>query len=118
MDAIRQHVFHEPQGDKLWQSRPELPAASEILATQDEAEPLPPNYIDIAWPCKNDYLETHYRLLRREGTEALRYAVNKYKSNVAASDDEEMCIYTKVTRQFPIRKRLISWLQAANGVAL
>jgi helicase required for RNAi-mediated heterochromatin assembly 1 len=75
---------------------PEFPAGSEILVSQTEAEPLPHNRIDSVWSSKNDYLETHYRLLRREGTEALRYAVNKYKSNIAASDDEDLCIYTKV----------------------
>lgn len=75
---------------------PELPVASEIMVSQTEAEPLPNNCIDAVWPSKNDYLETHYRLLRREGTEALRYAVNKYKSNIATSDDEDLCIYTKV----------------------
>lgn len=66
------------------------------MVPQAEAEPLPHNCIDNAWPFKNNYLETHYRLLRREGTEALRYAVNKYKSSIAASDDEDLCIYTNV----------------------
>lgn len=99
MKAIREHVFHEPRGQKAWQLMPELPAASEIMVAQAKAEPLPENPIDSAWASKDDYLETHYRLLRREGTEALRYAVNKYKSNPAAGDDEDMCIYTKVMWQ-------------------
>ncbi|KAB5546929.1 P-loop containing nucleoside triphosphate hydrolase protein [Coniochaeta sp. 2T2.1] len=86
---------------------PELPTAAEILVSQSEAEPLPVNCIDSAWPSKNDYLETHYRLLRREGTEALRYAVNKYKSNIAASDDEDMCIYTNV--------RILGYLMSRQG---
>lgn len=96
LDAIKQHVFYESRGSEAWQRMPEIPAGSEIMVSQAEAEPLPHNFIDRVWPSKNDYVETHYRLLRREGTEALRYAVNKYKSNIAAGDDEDLCIYTKV----------------------
>lgn len=66
------------------------------MVSQAEAEPLLHNCIDSAWPSKNTYLEVQYRLLRREGTEALRYAVNKYKSNIATSDDQDLYIYTKV----------------------
>lgn len=66
------------------------------MVSQNDAEELPHNQVDSVWPSKNAYLGAHYRLVRREGTEALRYAVNKYKSNTAASDDEDMCIYTKV----------------------
>jgi helicase required for RNAi-mediated heterochromatin assembly 1 len=96
LKAITEHVFHEPQGQEPWQKLPELPAGSEILATHIPVESLPHNRIDTAWPSKNDYLETHYRLLRHEGTEALRLAVNKYKSNITIDDDEDLCIYTKV----------------------
>jgi helicase required for RNAi-mediated heterochromatin assembly 1 len=75
---------------------PELPSGIEIMVSQAGTERLPRNRIDTAWPSKDDYLETHYRLLRREGTEALRYAVNSYIASPASSDNEDMCIYTKV----------------------
>jgi helicase required for RNAi-mediated heterochromatin assembly 1 len=90
-------VFHIPAGPEDWKLRPEFPTGAEIRVPQIEAEPLPQNRIAGGWTSKNDYLETHYRLLRREGTEALRYAVNKYKSSITASDDEDLCIYSKVS---------------------
>jgi helicase required for RNAi-mediated heterochromatin assembly 1 len=66
------------------------------MVSQVDTEELPVNNVDGVWPSKDAYLETQYRILRREGTEALRFVVNNYKSRKSPSDNEDICIYSKV----------------------
>jgi helicase required for RNAi-mediated heterochromatin assembly 1 len=68
----------------------------EIMVAQGDAEELPPNRVNGMWSSKDEYLETQYRLLRREGTEALRFVVNNYKSRKTPDDNEDVCIYSRV----------------------
>lgn len=76
---------------------PEVPDGSELMASQIDSPELLHNILSDEWPSRSHYLETHYRLLRREGIEALRYAVNSFKSRRILHDDEDACIYTKVS---------------------
>lgn len=95
-DLIHQHLFYQPQGNQSWKLLPETPTGLEIMVSQEDAEELPVNNVSGAWASKDAYLETQYRILRREGTEALRFVVNHYKSRKSPCDNEDTCIYSKV----------------------
>ncbi|KAK3372308.1 P-loop containing nucleoside triphosphate hydrolase protein [Podospora didyma] len=100
LEIVKKHVFFDPGKNKGWQSRPELPESSEILAAQAATEELPENPVDKAWESKAAYLEAHYKILRREGYEGLRYSVTEYKKSVKQGkemiDDDHTCVYTHV----------------------
>ncbi|KAI9163727.1 Helicase required for RNAi-mediated heterochromatin assembly 1 [Paramyrothecium foliicola] len=77
-----------------WRKFPEYPTASEILASKPC--PLPPNPVDQAYPNKDVYLETQYRLLRYEAVEPWRLAVQKFRDNPHMKEIDKVRIYTKV----------------------
>lgn len=66
------------------------------MVSQEDAEPLLKNSLSGTWSSKDGYLEMQYRLVRREGTEPLRYVINNYKARKTPSDNEDVCIYSKV----------------------
>src|SRR5690606_5202635 len=76
---------------------------------------------------KEDYLKAQYEILRREGTEGLRFAVNNYISTSSQDDDEHKFVYTQVyvksyvmTTLGPLARvefmpqRAIKWLKSAR----
>ncbi|KAJ0318805.1 hypothetical protein COL5a_010530 [Colletotrichum fioriniae] len=77
-----------------WRDTPELPRAKEIMK---ESCTLPKNYgLNAVYPTKSAYLRAQYDLLRFEGTEPLRRAVQEYKSAPEMTESTETCIYTDV----------------------
>jgi hypothetical protein len=97
--TIKQHVYHYPQlsSGKDWVTSRELPSVEEVLQRQDDCEALPHNSVDKAWTSKEAYLETLYKILRREGVEGLRFSVNCFRRDPAMMDDKNTCIYTDVS---------------------
>lgn len=78
-----------------WRDTPELPRAKEIMK---ESCTLPKNYgLNAVYPTKSAYLRAQYDLLRFEGTEPLRRAVQEYKSAPEMTESTETCIYTDVS---------------------
>ncbi|KAF6831007.1 dead box helicase [Colletotrichum musicola] len=89
---IRSHVF--PEGQEGWQNIPELPLASEIT---EQVRSLPlEHYLKGARLSKDAYLEAQYRILRHEGIEPLRKAVQEYKAAPEMVESNETLIYTEV----------------------
>ncbi|OHE93393.1 helicase required for RNAi-mediated heterochromatin assembly 1 [Colletotrichum orchidophilum] len=75
-----------------WCDTPELPRAEEIMK---ECGTFPKkNGLNIVYPTKGAYLQAQYDLLRFEGVEPLRRAVQEYKSTPEMADSTETCIYT------------------------
>lgn len=95
LETIKQH---SPRGCPEWKLAPELPSGEEVLASAMEVSDLPHNHVGRLWISKDAYLETQYTLLRREGTEGLRHAVNAFRAQPDAGDNDAFCIYKKVCR--------------------
>jgi helicase required for RNAi-mediated heterochromatin assembly 1 len=104
-------------GIEGWRQLPEIPAAGEILSPvnrlQDDyysdddsfgdlknnREPnLPINVVDKAWRSKGEYIGAHYQLLREDAIAPLRQAVALYRSQPAMKDNQDLSIYTHVSR--------------------
>ncbi|KAI1827651.1 P-loop containing nucleoside triphosphate hydrolase protein [Xylaria intraflava] len=85
-----------------WQTFPEIPTAKDLNPDwndpkdQEKIHSLLPNNWQYAWPDKNTYLETHYRLQREEAIAILRYSIKKYREFPDMVDDDETCVYTKI----------------------
>jgi helicase required for RNAi-mediated heterochromatin assembly 1 len=85
-----------------WRTYPEIPTSKDLNPDWDDPEDLErinsllPNDWQHAFPDKNTYLETHYRLQREEAIAMLRYSVKKYREDASMADDQETCVYTKV----------------------
>ncbi|KAK1777383.1 P-loop containing nucleoside triphosphate hydrolase protein [Copromyces sp. CBS 386.78] len=99
-EIVRSNIFVKLEDGDGWKSNPEIPTAKEILLLQKEAEGLPENHVEQPWKSKEDYLKAQYEILRREGTEGLRFAVNNYIWNnthgLRQDDDEHKFVYTQV----------------------
>lgn len=78
-----------------WREAPEMPQKHEILAR--DPPHLPHN--DVTAPSRNKsrYLEIQYHLLRYEGTEFLRRAVQEFRENPKMMESSNTAIYTNVS---------------------
>ncbi|KAK4151113.1 hypothetical protein C8A00DRAFT_45623 [Chaetomidium leptoderma] len=97
IDIVEKNVFFKPQAGRGWQSKPELPTASEILAESDFGG-LPENPVHVPWSSKDEYLTAQYEILRREAIEGLRFSVRSFadQSRREPMDDDFTNIYTQV----------------------
>lgn len=101
---IRQYfVDGQPSNeDEAWVSNPELPSTEEILGTVsgvqdlDDCIELTANIIDGPWPSRNEYLKTHYMLLREDAVAPLRDAVAYFRADPGMNDSNDVSIYEKV----------------------
>lgn len=101
--SIRQYFEAVENGDeppgKEWLHKPELPTASEILGTdtpEDDVK-LKGNIIGEPWPSTEQYLETHYNLIREDSVVPLRDAVTLVRHNPHMHDEKSISIYEKVS---------------------
>ena len=89
-----------------WLSRPEFPTTAELLdldihssASSDKVE-LAPNKLKGAFQSKEEYLRTHYELLREDAIRMLRRAVSDLRHTPTAAEnafENEAGIYEKVS---------------------
>lgn len=84
--------------DPAWLAEPELPRAEEIMAREPQA--LPHNEVEAPPESKARYLESQYRLLRYEGTELLRRAVQEFREDPDMEESRSTAIYTNVSSNF------------------
>jgi helicase required for RNAi-mediated heterochromatin assembly 1 len=84
---------------KLWQTKPELPSAEEILGTDvpGDVVTLPSNFVWGPWFFKEKYLETHYELIREDSVTPLRNAVGQVRADPFMNDTAGISIYEKVS---------------------
>lgn len=100
--SIRQY-FEESNDDaspsEEWLQKPELPTADEILGTDAPGDDvlLAANQISGPWPSKNEYLKTHYNLIREDSVAPLRDAVTMVRNNPHMNDAKNISIYEKVS---------------------
>ncbi|KAK6540805.1 hypothetical protein TWF694_008194 [Orbilia ellipsospora] len=78
-----------------WRKLPEVPTAAELLATDGESVPIPTNIVKSPWESVDDYLGTHYELLREDCFAPLRDAVGRYKAEPTMDDEKDICVYEK-----------------------
>lgn len=83
-----------------WTSMPELPLSTEILDPENiqsnETLFIPPNRITGPWKSSQEYLETHYKLLREDTIGPLRDAVAIFRNNQEMKDHKDYSVYDKV----------------------
>lgn len=102
--------------DEPWRNLPEIPTMAEIMPKEEEGHQrsveekwndyqndpiydpkLPKNIIDGPWPSKEDYISSHYQILREDAVAPLREAIKFFKQNRNMNDDSSACIYTHVS---------------------
>ncbi|KAH0553251.1 hypothetical protein GP486_006591 [Trichoglossum hirsutum] len=119
-EALRSYWRNVPAvqsgSSEAWLSKPEVPTTSEILnIAGDQFVDIPDNKIDGPWPSKEDYIGTHYELLREDAVAPLRDAVAEVKENPRMKDNSDICIYDNATRVVISLARAgkrISWQQS------
>lgn len=79
-----------------WERLPDLPTSEELLAN-DSSDNLPWFPVKHAWETKAEYLEALYKILRFEGVEGLRYSVKTVRDSPNMDEDDNTCIYTRVS---------------------
>lgn len=107
---------------ETWASLPEIPSIEEIVPRDEsghrisdkdrvwEPEPwdayqkelvydasLPINVVDGPWSSHEEYISTHYKLLREDAVANLRRSVAEFSDNPSMSNDSETSIYTHVS---------------------
>ena len=88
-----------------WLRKHEFPSSLEIKgedenATIEEEIEIGVNRVHGAWDSKEQYLETHYRLLREEAVTPLRNAVSEVREDPYMTEKdtcEEAAVYEKVS---------------------
>ncbi|EFR00980.1 helicase [Nannizzia gypsea CBS 118893] len=80
-----------------WNAKPEIPSPEEILGLDgDDVISLGVNQVYGPWPSKENYLKTHYELLREDAIAPLRDAVAYSRHDPKMSDSSQCCVYEKV----------------------
>lgn len=106
LTVIKNHVNFKPSSPapgQEWRGYAELPTSNDLNPDWDDAEQvakignLPENKWQQPWESKEAYLSTHYHLQREEAITMLRKAIRKFKTEPTMMDDEETCVYTKVS---------------------
>ena len=117
--GIREYINSSPTpSGQSWLSLPELPTAQEVasfsqsqpatvehLLTPNDIE-LNPNKIDGAWEDKEQYLSTHYELLREDAVAPLREAVLEFHARpyiMERDSKEHIAIYEQVGCNYYLR---------------
>ena len=102
--AIRQYFkkadHAEPTAEPDWRNKPEFPASDEILGTDTATDDvlLAPNKIFGPWSSTEEYLKTHYNLIREDAVAPLRDAVAFVREDPSIMDTKDAFIYEKVSR--------------------
>lgn len=118
--VLLEHISRDYEcgvGVKGWRRLPEIPAAREIIGPVNSSQSdsngdcsgsqgsnssqgwkLPINIVDKAWCNTEEYVGAHYQLLREDAIAPLRRAVELYRAQPTMKDNEELSIYTHVSR--------------------
>ncbi|KAK7551475.1 hypothetical protein IWX49DRAFT_534115 [Phyllosticta citricarpa] len=102
--AIQQYISDSrlPVNTSSWLSKPDIPNSDEILdESQGEVElvPLYQNKVEGAWNGKEEYLESHFELLREDAILPLRQAVGRIRRDPWHKEEEygtSVGLYEKV----------------------
>ncbi|CAG8842473.1 5721_t:CDS:2, partial [Gigaspora margarita] len=70
--------FKKPKKDTGFRSIPIIPTSKEIL--EEHPDDLPINKLDGYYESMDEYLETHYRLMREDCIRSLREGIKRLKS--------------------------------------
>jgi len=84
-NVVRQYVSNSnaPIQGGPWLARTEVPTSAEILDLIDEDNDevtIPVNKVEGGWESKEDYLSSHYDLLREDSIRPLREAVVRIRA--------------------------------------
>jgi len=95
---------NEPVNTGSWLSRREIPTSAELLGNVVDADDgdggdeleVPVNVVQGSWGSKEEYLNTHYELLREDAVAPLRDAVAEVREVPSMMDSQAICIYENV----------------------
>ncbi|CAI2172161.1 19284_t:CDS:10 [Funneliformis geosporum] len=80
---------------KGFRAIPIIPTVKEILAPQPELGDIPINRIEEPYESINEYLETHYKLLREDCIRPLREGIRVFKAN-PEEKNRDLRVYVKI----------------------
>ncbi|MCJ1436993.1 hypothetical protein MMC27_006376 [Xylographa pallens] len=106
IDGIREY-FDKASNlptDHSWLTLPELPTSVEVGRLKNGKPtvgeiPVPVNKVDGPWSSKQEYLQSHYELLREDGVASLREAVEEIRAKpelMEKDSQEHAAIYENV----------------------
>ncbi|KAA8913892.1 P-loop containing nucleoside triphosphate hydrolase protein [Sphaerosporella brunnea] len=76
-----------------WRKIPETPTPAELLRQDVD---VPTNIVDGPFPSVDDYLSTHYELVREDVLSGLRMAIRHIRTHPNSDDTREIAIYENV----------------------
>lgn len=79
---------------ETWRKKPEIPTVEELSA---DAVDLCPNVIEGPYENVEEYLATHYELLREDAVAGLRDAISYIREFPHSNDTHEIAIYENVS---------------------
>ncbi|KAF8469115.1 P-loop containing nucleoside triphosphate hydrolase protein [Kalaharituber pfeilii] len=82
-----------PEPISPWRLKPEIPTVKDLLTTEVD---IPPNRLKGKWADVEEYLGSHYELLREDAYSSLRNATLSVKMTPDMEDNPEICIYENV----------------------
>lgn len=77
-----------------WRKQPEVPTTEELM--RDDVH-VPMNVIDGPYQSVDEYLQTHYELLREDAFSGLRDAVGHMRKAPESDDTQDVAIYENVS---------------------
>ena len=100
INKLNEYCRNEKQSDDKcsWLSRSEVPTAEELFRPGPEVDPsyyennntpvLQPNIIDGPWQDKEEYLSSHFELLRENALRPLREAIHQIQQMPYAEESD------------------------------
>jgi helicase required for RNAi-mediated heterochromatin assembly 1 len=82
-----------------WRKVPETPTSEELSREDPD---VPTNVIDGPFPSVDDYLSTHYELVREDVLSGLRGAVKHVRNHPNTDDTREIAVYENVSFMVPV----------------
>jgi helicase required for RNAi-mediated heterochromatin assembly 1 len=90
---------------EAWRKIPETPTPEELLAEDPD---VPTNVIDGPFPSVDDYLSTHYELVREDVLSGLRGAVRHVRNHPNTDDTREIAVYENVCIMVLVFNRVLT----------
>ncbi|KAF8429157.1 putative DEAD box helicase [Tirmania nivea] len=96
-----------PEPTSAWRMKPEIPTVQDLLCAEVD---IPPNRVKGKWQSVEEYLGTHYELLREDAYSTLRDATLSVRMTPTMDDLTEICIYENV--------RIVGYTWSNHGVGV
>lgn len=94
-DLVAKYEYETTEyADEEWRRMPEIPTAEEL--SQEDVE-VPCNIIDDSYESVEEYLSTHYELLREDAVAGLRDCIAQIRMDPDMDETPHMAVYENVS---------------------